>query len=108
MLSLCYPRLNNTLLLPENLPECSTGMLGSLWRGELPLAAAPLYKEPQWQIQSDQLRASAESHTPGRSITVGRLRASLLLLFDFICRGTLHCRWRHEGKEEYAAAGGQM
>lgn len=52
-------------------------MLESLWNGALLLAAARLYKEPQWQIQSDQLRASSEreresgSQAPGRAVTRG-------------------------------------
>lgn len=69
---LCRPRQHYLLLLSENLSECSKGMLGSLWSGELLLAAARLYKEPQWQIQSDQLQTSSESQTQGRSITLGQ------------------------------------
>lgn len=34
---------------------------------ELSLAAPRLYKEPQWQIQSDPLRASTEAHRPSRT-----------------------------------------
>lgn len=34
---------------------------------ELSLAAPRLYKEPQWQIQSDPLRASSEAHRPSRT-----------------------------------------
>lgn len=34
---------------------------------ELSLAAPRLYKEPQWQIESDPLRATSEAHRPSRT-----------------------------------------
>lgn len=35
----------------------------SLWEAALPLAAARLYKAPQWHIRSHQLRIFGEPHT---------------------------------------------
>lgn len=46
-------------------PVCqwwSLGAAAACGMCELSLAAPRLYKEPQWQIQSDPLRASSEAH----------------------------------------------
>jgi len=47
-------------LLSESVTECSKGILESLWNGKLLLAVVRQYKEPQWQMQSDQLLASSK------------------------------------------------
>lgn len=56
-----HPSQNNLFLLPENMTGCSIGLSECLWNDGLLLAAALLYKEPQWQIQSDQLRADEDA-----------------------------------------------
>lgn len=83
-------------------------MLESLWSAALLLAAAPLYKEPQWQIQSDQPQTSSESQTPARPTTLGpSLGLFCCSFFDIFCnescrlllslapwrKGETHSRW---------------
>lgn len=77
-----HPWQNNLFLLAESITGCRIRMSERLWNGGLLLAAARLYKEAQWQIQSDQLHASSEKQT---SITLGRLlRCSATCLWHFL------------------------
>lgn len=75
---------------------------------ELSLAAPRLYKEPQWQIQSDPLRATTQAH--GRPARTHRffLLSWFAVIFS-VESGKKGVRQKnHEGKKKYAAAGGEM
>lgn len=91
-----HPRQNNLFSLPENIAGCSTevgaggrgSVRESLWNGELPLAAARLYKEPQWQIQSDQQRASSRRRTSGKPLINAGTFSSLFCRYHFLDKQT--------------------
>ncbi|KAM4611032.1 LOW QUALITY PROTEIN: rho family GTPase 1b [Polymixia lowei] len=59
-------------------------MLKSLWNGAHPLAAGAAYKEPQWQLQSDQLRSSSQNHNTGSLLIPGRVRVFCWAFFKNI------------------------
>lgn len=75
-----HPWRNNVFLLSENISARTEGMLESLWgKGALWLAAARLYKAPQWQIQSDHSELPRTDTYP--SDPLGQIFGAVQFLF---------------------------
>lgn len=87
----------------------SLGAAAACGMCELSLVAPRLYKEPQWQIQSDPLRASSEAHGRHAQIVLFPLLGRFAVIFSADSGEEKRDRNpNHEGKKEHAAAGGEM